>query len=810
MAIEVESISQPPPELGRPELKVDRYERNRLIAHLGRTFARRYDIAVIPSRQKGLWACGLDPKVNQEVMKFINGERDTLDDLPPESFKARQIMYDAESAQDMTMDEITTLLHHEAGHAKYTDFRLMFKGQREAKDDGYLPTSFWLTFEGMEDPRINGLEGEESPAIDRLIRTNQDKELQKRITEAPLTDRPYMMQFAYESFHRWLHGKGIPELTGTEVGKLGELAAPLLEQYFQNTDVEERKLLQNQIWDIAKTLEKKDLEDEEKRQMVQQQGMKGNNNQSGSGQGQSEGQQSGGQSSGGGQGEGQSAGGAGQGHSGEGAGTPHIPGGKGQQSQTTSGEGTSQQQNQGAEGQPGQGQDGKPQERPAQDWLKRLKSMFGQKGQGQTSESGSESHSHDIRKPEKPKVERVDLLEFSDEQLRELQEMIDQLSPEERAQLEKKARQTIDELQKQGLEDDFNKTYKLEKNRETGEYEVTPQLADEGAQKRASEDYDKVLKEVETEEEAERQAEEAARRQVEQRFRQMEAERREKLEMEKAGFDPETEREKYRLYKALEDSMYANIRNFRQAIEKVMPRKGEARYEGGYFSGSKFDRRDIVRKAPLGDERFHLRQIERPTGAPRLFIGLVVDNSGSMGPKMDQARKTMIFFAEVCKQMGIPFMGVAFGDDAEVIKTFREDFDSPADRIKPKIIDSTDANGGSTNLHAGIEVVIEEMNDARRQYSDSHGLIFVITDGGANRGLTGEALRDYVEENRGRLTFKAFGLSSGDHERQSIQEYLNLYFGESNCAYPEGFKDLPDEAFRLLRINLMQFQRFLS
>ncbi len=747
MAVEVESVSQPPSEFHEPEPKVDRYERNRLIAHLGRTFARRYDIAVIPSRQKGLWACGLDPKVNQEVMKFIDGERETLDDLSPESFKARQIMYDAESAQDMTMDEITTLLHHEAGHAKYTDFRLMFEGQRKAKDDGYLPTSFWLTFEGIEDPRINGLEGEESPAIDRLIRTNQDKELQKRITEMPLTDRPYMMQFAYESFYHWLHGKGIPELAETEVGKLGELAAPLLEQYFHNTDVDERKLLQQQIWDIARTLEKKDLEDEEKRQMAQQQGMKGQESQ--------------------GQGEGQASGGSGQ--DGEGVGTPYIPGGKGQ--------------------------------REGAGFIDRLRqAIFGPKNNESQAGQGEQT----------PKPERFDLSKLSDEQLQQIQEAIDQLTPEEKAALEKKARQTIDELQKQGLEDDFNKTYKLERNKQTGEYEVTPQLADEGTQKKASEDYDKVLKEVEADEEAERQAIEAARRQEEQRFRQMEAARREKLEMEKMGFDPETEREKYRLYKALEDSMYANIRNFRQAIEKVIPRKGEARYEGGYFSGPKFDRRDIVRKAPLGDERFHLRQIERPTGAPRLFIGLVVDNSGSMGPKMDQARKTMIFFAEVCKQMGIPFMGVAFGDDAEVIKTFREDFDSPADRIKPKIIDYTDASGGSTNLHAGIETVIESMNDARRKYPDSHGLIFVITDGGANRGLTGEALRDFVEENRGRLTFKAFGLSSSAHERQAIQEYLNLYFGESNCAYPEGFKDLPDEAFRVLRVNLMQFQRFLS
>lgn len=280
--------------------------------------------------------------------------------------------------------------------------------------------------------------------------------------------------------------------------------------------------------------------------------------------------------------------------------------------------------------------------------------------------------------------------------------------------------------------------------------------------------------------------------------------------MEKAGFD-ENERDKFLLYQTLEDSMYSNVRNFKQAIEKVIPRRKEPIYEGGYFSGPKFDRRDLVRKAPLGNEQFHMRQVERPTGEPRLFVGLIVDNSGSMsGIKMEQARKTMVFFAKVCKDMGIPFMASAFGDDAEVIKQFKQDFDNPADKIKPKIIDATDARGGSTNMHAGLEVTIEAMNEQRRRLRDSHGLVFVITDGGANAGLTGDALKTYVEENRGRLTFKAFGLSGSDYERNSIQTYLNDYFGDSNCAYPQGFEDLPDEAFRVLRVNLMQFQRFLT
>lgn len=256
--------------------------------------------------------------------------------------------------------------------------------------------------------------------------------------------------------------------------------------------------------------------------------------------------------------------------------------------------------------------------------------------------------------------------------------------------------------------------------------------------------------------------------------------------------------------------MYAHTRNFRQAIEKVIPRRGEGKYEGGFFTGPRFDRRQIVRMAPLRDERFHMRQVERPTGAPRLFVGLVIDNSFSMKAKMEHARQTTVFFAQVCAEMNIPFMAVAFGNNAIVIKDFKQDFDNPAARVKPAIIDYTNAQDGSTNLHAGIDRVIAGMNEGRRQYPDSHGIIFVITDGQANVGLTGAGLRRYIEEKRGRLTFKAFGLSANAQERQEIQQYLNQYFGESNCAYPKRFEELPDEAFRLLRANFIQFKRFIQ
>jgi len=776
MTVETQAaISEPPKGEHKPES--ERLERRRLIAHLGRVFARRYDIQVLPSRQKGLWACSLDPKVTLEIEKYITGERESLDDLPQQAFVPKQIIYDEPSAQEMSLDQITTLLHHEAGHAKYTDFRSMIEGQRQAKDEGHLPTSFWITFEGVEDPRVNSLEGEESPAIDRQIRVNQDKDLQDRLTESPIGDRPKMVQFAYDSFNVWLHGEPIAELEGTDVGDAINLARPLLEQYFSNTDVEQRKMLQSQIWDIARPLEKKDIEQEQKRQMAKQKGMKGQKGQQQSGQGAGEPVQT--VSSQNGQ---------------EEIAPPSFPGGK-QESGPT--------QVEEKEGEGGTDSSKSGQKPDNKGFLSRLrKAIFNDR---------EEEPEQPQKEEKKPKEEKIDLSQFTDEQMQQLQEALDSLTPEERTELEKKAREEIDEVQKDWLKDKLSKLLKIKKNKETGQYEVAPQLASEKTQKQAEEDYEEAVSEIEAQEAEETAQEEQQRRQQEEVLRQLDVQRREKIEMQRAGFDPETERDKFLLYQALEDSMYAHVRNFRQAIEKVIPRKKESKYEPGYFSGPKFDRRELIKKAPLGNEQFWERQVEVPTGDPRLFIGLLVDNSGSMsGVKMEEARKTMVFFAKVCGDMGIPFMTAAFGDDAQVIKTFRQDFDSPGERIKPKMIDFTDASGGSTNMHAGIEITIDAMNDQRRRLKACHGLIFVITDGGANAGLTGQALKDYVEENRGRLTFKSFGLSAGTGERQQIQDYLNFYFGESNCAYPESFESLPDEAFRVLRTNLIQFQRFFS
>ncbi|GEM_PF-5510931 len=692
----------------KPEVNLA--ERRRLIVHLGRLFSNRYDIQVIPSGQKGVWACGLDPGTTKAIEEYIHGKRTNLDDLPEQAFRPTQILYDEQAIEEMSMENINTLLRHESGHAKYTDFRSMIEGQKQAKTDGYLPTSFWLLFEGIEDPRVNIREGDESPTIDRMIRENQGKDLQDRLTEKPIIQRPLMWQFAYDCLYYYVHGETIPELKGSEIDKVFRQTQPLIDLYFQNTDLNERKDLQKQIWDIVKQIEQKAVEQEEMKEMAKKRQCHQN------------GDQENGQSN-------------------------------------------------GLEG-----------------IMDKLEKAI------QGKDNGDEP----------------DLSELSDQEIKEIQEAIDQMTPQEKERLQKKAREALDQKQKQELEDKLPKIMKLEKNKKTGEWEAVPQSADAKQQNQAQKEYQQALKEVETEEAAEAKRIADIQKLEEERQRKIQQQLREKIEMQKNGFDPKTEKTKYYLYRELEESMRSQIYNFRKAMEMIIPRHKEPDYEGIFFGGKRIDKRELVRKVPIKSEQFWQRQTEIPTGEPRLFIGLCIDNSGSMrGPKMEHARKTAIFFSRVCQDMDIPFMITSFGSNAETIKKLRDDFDDPSKRIKPKLIDATDASANSTNLYDGLELTIKAMNEEKRRLQDSHGLIFVITDGAANAGLTGRELRQYIEENKGRLTFKAFGLSASQAERASIQTQLDQYFGESNCTFPQSFEDLPGESFRLLRKNMNQFKRFL-
>ncbi len=89
MSMNPEATSHSNPEHPK-ELALSPQEKNRLIAHLGRVYSRRYDIQVLPSHERGVWATGLDPETNIELEKYMTGQRDSLDDLPPDALSQKK------------------------------------------------------------------------------------------------------------------------------------------------------------------------------------------------------------------------------------------------------------------------------------------------------------------------------------------------------------------------------------------------------------------------------------------------------------------------------------------------------------------------------------------------------------------------------------------------------------------------------------------------------------------------------------------------------------------------------------------------
>ena len=83
------------------------------------------------------------------------------------------------------------------------------------------------------------------------------------------------------------------------------------------------------------------------------------------------------------------------------------------------------------------------------------------------------------------------------------------------------------------------------------------------------------------------------------------------------------------------------------------------------------------------------------------------------------------------------------------------------------------------------------------------GAAFVITDSGANSGLTGDPLRALIARMQEEFVVGAFILS-GHFEDAKISRW---YFGEPNVIAPDNFTLLPRESFRVLRSTILRFAR---
>jgi hypothetical protein len=166
--------------------------------------------------------------------------------------------------------------------------------------------------------------------------------------------------------------------------------------------------------------------------------------------------------------------------------------------------------------------------------------------------------------------------------------------------------------------------------------------------------------------------------------------------------------------------------------------------------------------------------------------------------KIDESRKTAVFWARALKEMDVPFAIKLFGGEFMSLKDFNQDYDDPSQRIKPRLLQLTNASMGGTNISDPLKASCDEMLILKRKYPDSFGAIFVISDGGANQGLVKDELTHLIDQIKKKFIVTNFALSQDQRE---IREAIG-YFGERNVVAPASFKQLHGEAIRVLRTTL--------
>jgi uncharacterized protein YegL len=386
---------------------------------------------------------------------------------------------------------------------------------------------------------------------------------------------------------------------------------------------------------------------------------------------------------------------------------------------------------------------------------------------------------------------------------------VSQLSPEARKELEKRAKEAIDKAQSDFQNETFKSPLPLTKDPKDGVHKPSAPKREPKADEPNEQEIAEAIKDLERELTKVQEAEDAeAARQNAERAQQLAKEVREQ-EMKNEGFDPNQEDEHalYDRYKQLEVSTAGYVKPFIDSLRPLLPKNRSLSFQGHHFTGPKIDFREVPRRVPVKDYQIHQRPVVVESPQPRMYIELLIDNSGSMeGEKMEETLRSAIFWGRVLKTFDIPFAIKLFGTSVITIKDFDQEFDDPRHRIKPALLRAATASMGGTDIGEPLIRAHEEMLAERTRYKSSLGAIFVLSDSGANRGLTGSSLKAKVDEVREHFVVSNFILTSSSAE---VSEAKSI-FGDEHVVAPSDFRELCPETIRVLRGTLDGFRKRLK
>lgn len=711
------------------------------MAFLARIFSRTYDMKVLPG---GFWGCSLNPDSEQALKEYIHDKRKTLDNLDPEVFRPTHIFYPEERLPEWSLPAIMGALRHEVGHAKNSDYRCLFKGQKQAYKERHLPLTWAITWNGLEDPWINNLEIAGSQAVKENMRALYDETLPQVLDN--INAQPPVLQLAQNISHYWFTGESLPNIKNKKILEVFEAIRPHVDEYLNGASSEKNfELLQQKIWDKVKVLEPEGAREQEMKRLI------------------------------------------------EAAANREFERGQAEGGIKDFFQELMEKMRRGKK----ESLDEELQRQMSKNLRKKLSKEFERQQDAANARRKRVQRQTGKDLPSSPPmVDDLDLTKVPESLREKMKEVLKALPKDLRKKLEKEARKRLDEKQAEAMKNKLLPSTDIKKNK-SGQYQLVPDFVD---QKEADE-KDKLVKAIvkEVEKEEKRLAEIEERRLEEQKKRQAgEAKKRSfEQQMEKAGFDPENPNDiiSYRKYQAIEQSVRQQVANFVRIIERYLPKKETYSYGGEFFTGPKIDWSKVSRKIPIKKYDIFKRREIREAPEARLYVWLLIDRSASMaGPKMAESLKTAVFFARVLRYFDVPLSIKFFGDHLDELLDFQQNYDDPKEKIKPRLVDLADASGQWTNLSSALFKAKEEMAQAKREFPESVGAVFVISDGRANSGIVGQQLKEYIEEMQKNLLVYGFDLSGTGG--------VKLYFGDEYGVEVPSFAELPKEAFKALRFTL--------
>ncbi|MFC1600147.1 hypothetical protein ACFL3T_03925 [Patescibacteria group bacterium] len=793
-------MAQPSEGPQKPERTPQEIRKMKLrMAKIARMFSGTHRLNVVPGEG---WAMGFQnhDEFSKKMKAYLKGEitEEEFDALDPSLFKPTSLTYDQSWFEEKTEGEIDGVTRHEVGHANNSDYRLLAKGQRLALDDGYLPSSFASAWNAREDPWVNNCEMYPSDTVRDQMRALYEKATPMVLDEMRSGKSSLNRQLGIREMLEWMKDEFgcVDQATLDDLDKnyldprvvetLQE-TMPISKRFFNpnNTALENYLIMRDELWPHIKKLEVQNFKDKIIDELTKPK-PKG-------GQPGSEGGQPGGE-----------------------GGQPG--GGGGGEAQPTLG------------GQGGGGQMNPMIDKLPPDLKKRLMKELEKQAsqspegiQGQTQGKAGEAGTPEGQEPQQgqgqPGQGEFDPSQIPEDLKKDIIDAVEGLSPEDKEALKEAAKAELDKQQAEENDKNPPKSMETVKDEDTGTYMQVPKADDADDAKDKKRELEKFefedrkeqeakkdaikeqLKEAKTQEEVDQIMENAdipeehreeLEQQAETQKQSIETKaQQKKVAMQKEGFE-EREESLYDELKMLETAAKTGLQSFVKFVARFLPKKTDLEWAGPHKTGKRIMKKELPKKIPTKRYDVYSKRHEKLSEDPKMFVKLIIDRSGSMkGKPMEESMKTAMFFANVLTEFGIPFSITFFDSGTERVMKFGQELNEKGSRVKVEMMRASKKSGG-TNIEKVLKEADEELKAGKKRYPECLSSIFFIGDGGANEGMTGQALTDYIDALKKKHIITAYALGSGG------KALINL-FGEDNTVEVDEFEDLHPEAKSTLK-----------